>query len=147
MSKLLARTLAERDPNMRGAGRLQGQKTSLLVGLKSEFAVESFGDREIGNSEMKPVDRVNAEFAGTAGWLHGVANGGHDASSRIQCRLQFGDRSNLNAAARGGLPITMGPKRSADALNEIPPASIIDFIMLSPFRRLQRCRYYLDGRG
>jgi hypothetical protein len=28
--------------------------------------VEFLGDREIGNSEMKPVDGMNAELAGTA---------------------------------------------------------------------------------
>ena len=67
MSKLLARTLAERDPDMRIAGGLHGEETALLVDLKSKLAVEIFGDREIGNSEMKPVDRMNAEFAGTSG--------------------------------------------------------------------------------
>jgi hypothetical protein len=62
---------------MRTAGRLQGQETALLIDLESELAVETFRDREIGNSEMKTVDRMNAEFAGTSGRLDGATNGGH----------------------------------------------------------------------
>ena len=92
MSQLLARTLAEGDPDMRGAGGLQGQETRLLVDFQPELAVESFGDLEIGNSEMKPVDGVNAEFARTSGRLDDAVNGGHGASSRSQCRLPPGDR-------------------------------------------------------
>jgi len=85
---------------MRVAGRLHGEETAILTNLEPELAVEIPGDREIGNSEMKPVDRMNAEFAGTSGRLDGAANGGHDASSRIQCRLRPGDRSNLNVSPR-----------------------------------------------
>ena len=71
VSELLARTLAEGNPDMRIAARLHGQKTALLVDLEPELAVEIFGDREIGNSEMKPVDRMNAKFARTSGRLDG----------------------------------------------------------------------------
>src|ERR1700735_3025609 len=77
MAELLARALAKRNPDMRTAGRLQGQKIIVLVDLKSERAVEIFRDREIGNSEMKTVDRMNAELAGTSGRFDGAQNGGH----------------------------------------------------------------------
>src|SRR6185312_8467900 len=64
MPELLARPLAQADPDMGVALRLHRQKTAVLVDLKSELAIEAFGDRKIGNGEMKPVDRMNAEFAG-----------------------------------------------------------------------------------
>src|SRR3984957_4688336 len=81
MAELLARALAKRNPDMRTAGRLQGQKIIVLINLESELSVEIFRDREIGNSEMKTVDRMNAEFTRTSGRLDGAANGGHGASS------------------------------------------------------------------
>jgi hypothetical protein len=124
MSELFARALAEGDPDMRVAARLHGQKTAVLIDIKSELAVEVFGDREIGHSEMKPVDRMNAEFARTSGRLDGAANGGHGASSRTQSRLSPGDRWNLTVSARAGPPSTMAPKRRADAVKEIPLAAI-----------------------
>jgi hypothetical protein len=62
---------------MRIVARLHGQKATVLIDLKSELAVEIFGDREVGNGEMKPVDGMNAELAGTSGRLDGAANGGH----------------------------------------------------------------------
>src|SRR5579863_534786 len=146
MAELLARTLAERDPDMRVAARLHRQETAVLVDLKSELAIEIFGDREIGNSEMKPVNRMNAEFAGTSSRLDGAANGGHGNSPRSQGRTQPCERSNSNLLGRAGAPITMAPQRSVDALKEIPPASIIDSVLLSPFRRMSKCGCYL-GRG
>src|ERR1700678_875182 len=82
MPKLLARTLAEGDPDMRIAAGLHGEETAVLVDLESELAIEMLGDREIGNRKMKSVDRMDAEFAGTSGRLDGGANGGHGASSR-----------------------------------------------------------------
>jgi hypothetical protein len=81
MPKLLARALAKGDPDMRVAAGLHGEELAVLVDLKSELAVECFRDREIGNGEMKPIDGMNAEFAGTSGRLDGGANGGHGASS------------------------------------------------------------------
>ena len=35
-----------------------------LLELESELAVEIPGDRKVGNSEVKLVDRMNAEFTG-----------------------------------------------------------------------------------
>jgi len=60
---------------MRIAARLHGEETAVLVDLESELAVEILGDLEIGNGEMKPVDRMDAEFAGTPRRLDGAANG------------------------------------------------------------------------
>ena len=77
MPKLLARALAKRDPDVGIVARLQGETSAILVDLKSELAVEIFGDREIGNREMKTVDGMDTEFAGTSGRLDGAANGGH----------------------------------------------------------------------
>src|ERR1700722_20155170 len=81
MAELLARALAKRDPDMRIVACLQGQEAAVLIDLESELSVEIFRDCEIGNSEMKTVDRMNAEFTGTSGRLDGAANGGHGASS------------------------------------------------------------------
>jgi hypothetical protein len=62
---------------MRIVSRLHGQETAVLIDLKSELSVEIFRDREIWNSEMKTVDRMDAELAGTSGRLDGAQNGGH----------------------------------------------------------------------
>src|SRR3984957_12067845 len=93
MSELLSRALAKRDPDVRIATCLHGQETAVLIDLKSELAVEIFRDREIGNSEMKTVDRMDAEFAGTSGRLDRAANGGHSIlpfqSRRGRSRVGF----------------------------------------------------------
>ena len=67
----------------------------MLIDLKSKLAVEIFGDCEIGNSEMKPVDGMNTEFTGTPGRLDSGANGGHGQSSRSQSRRGRHDRSHV----------------------------------------------------
>ena len=67
MSKLLARALADRDPDMRIAAGLHGEQIAVLVEVESEFAVEVLRDRKVGNGEMESVDRMNAEFARAAG--------------------------------------------------------------------------------
>src|SRR5262249_18285682 len=101
MSEPFARALAHCDPHVRIATGFHGQKTAVLIDLESEFAVEIFGDREIWNGEMKPVDRMNAEFAWTSRRLDGVANGGH----RVSSPLRAGAESESSLARR----------RSADA--------------------------------
>ena len=87
---------------MRIAGRLQGQETAVLIDLESELAVEIFRDREIGNSEMKTVDRMDTELAGTSGRLDGAQNGGHNI-------LPF------PVAPRPPRPIARGPLADATA--------------------------------
>src|SRR5580658_3024356 len=115
MAEPFARALAEGDPDMRIAGRLQGEETAVLIDLESELAVEIFRDREIGNSEMKTVDRMNAEFTGTSGRLDGAANGGHGASSRSQSRRGRHDRFARGplANATAGLPGGQGQRARA----------------------------------
>src|SRR5579871_4992269 len=80
MSKLLARTLANRDPDMRIAAGLHGDQIAVFLKLQSEFAVKALRDRKVGDSEMKSVDGMNAELARTPGRLDGAADRGHGAS-------------------------------------------------------------------
>jgi hypothetical protein len=100
--------------------RLHRQKTAVLVDLKSELAIEAFGDRKIGNGEMKPVDRMNAEFAGTTGWPDSLANGGHGRilSFPIALAGRFG-------RWRAGFPSMLTQDRSAgqdQRARALPPA-------------------------
>src|SRR5690242_8490678 len=87
MPELLARTLADRDPDMRIAARLHGEDAAVLIDLESELAVEISGDLKIGNGEMKPIDRMHAKFARTSRRLDGAADGGHGVSSLPTSRL------------------------------------------------------------
>ena len=67
--ELLARALAEGDPDMRIAGGLHGQKTALLVDLESELAVESSWrprDREQRNETGRPNERRVRPDVGSA---------------------------------------------------------------------------------
>jgi hypothetical protein len=80
MSKLLARALADRHPDMRIAVGLHSDQIAVFLEVQSEFAVKGLRDRKVGDGEMKSVDGMNAELARTPGRPDKAVNLGHDAS-------------------------------------------------------------------
>src|SRR5579863_8490517 len=106
--QLLARTLADGDPDMAVAARPHGEEIAVFVDLEAELAVEIPGDLKIGNGEMKPVDRMNAEFSGPPRRHNGAANGGHGVSSGSAVRAARRKAAALvmlhQDCARGHIP-------------------------------------------
>ena len=122
------------------------RRLPLLVDLESELAVEIFGDRKIGNSEMETVDGMNAKFARASGRLDGAANGGHGASShslhpRAADTTGCADGVGENAICR---IVAGGQDQRARAL---PPDDVIGRRFERRRRLARRARGRNDGRG
>ncbi len=80
---LLARSLADRAPEMGMAVGLHRQLAARLADLEPEVVVERLRDREVGDEEVEPVERMDAELAGAPDRLDGPADRGHGHSSLV----------------------------------------------------------------
>ena len=74
---LLARTLADRAPDMRIACRREREGGAALADIEPELVVKGPGDGQVRYDEMEMVERMHAELAGPAGRLHETLNCRH----------------------------------------------------------------------
>ena len=79
---LLARSLADRAPDMRTALRRERESGAAFADLEPEFVVKGFGRGQIRDDEMEMVERMHAELAGPARRLHETLNCRHAVSSQ-----------------------------------------------------------------
>ena len=80
---LLARSLADRAPDMRTALRRERESGAAFADLEPEFVVKGFGRGQIRDDEMEMVERMHAELAGPARRLHETLNCRHVSPPRL----------------------------------------------------------------